>query len=59
MSEACLLVRALAHPESTRALDAVGWTALIAIARAEQLMGSLAHRLDGLELPPKVAGLCA
>jgi Uncharacterised nucleotidyltransferase len=59
MTDARLLVRALVDPATTRALDAEGWTALIAMARAEQLMGSLAHRLDGLDhLPEKVAQLC-
>lgn len=57
--DAPLLVRALADPGSTSTLDAAGWTALIAMARAEQLMGSLAHRLEGLELPDVIARLCA
>ncbi|QLC24639.1 nucleotidyltransferase family protein [Parasphingopyxis algicola] len=59
MTDARLLTRALTDPVSTGALDADGWTALIAMARAEQLMGTLAHRLDGLDLPTKVAQLCA
>lgn len=46
-----LLVRALRDPGSTAALDAAGWTALIAAARAEQIVGTLAHRLDGLAKP--------
>jgi hypothetical protein len=47
---AAILVRALRDPASTT-LDAGGWTALLAIARAEQLIGTLAHRLDGLPMP--------
>lgn len=59
MIDARLLTRALADPASTLGLDEAGWTALIAMARAEQLMGSLAHRLDGLDLPEPVARICA
>ena len=54
-----LLARALADPQSSLALDTAGWTKLIAMARAEQLIGSLAHRLDGLDLPEKVGELLA
>lgn len=54
------LARALADPAASAAtLDAAGWTALIAMARAEQLIGTLAVRLDGLPLPPTVARLMA
>lgn len=60
MTDARILVRALVDPSTTESLNADGWTALIAMARAEQLMGSLAHRLDGLDhLPEKIAQLCA
>ncbi len=48
---AALLVRALRRPETVLALDARGWVALLAMARAEQLIGTLAHRLAGLSLP--------
>ncbi|MFV0624127.1 nucleotidyltransferase family protein [Sphingomonas sp. ac-8] len=48
---AALLVRALRDPASTATLDAAGWTALIAAARAEQTVGTLAHRLHGLPKP--------
>lgn len=51
MTDAMPLVRALSDPASTAALDADGWTALIAMARAEQLIGTLAHRLKGLPMP--------
>jgi hypothetical protein len=57
--DAMLLVEALRDPSSTRMLDASGWTALIAMARAEQLMGTLAQRLKSESLPPKVAEICA
>lgn len=60
MTDARLLIRALVDPATTRNFDRGDWTALIAMARAEQLMGSLAHRLDGLDhLPEAVVRLCA
>lgn len=59
MTDGHILVRALADPASTAALDAPGWTALLTMARAEQLIGSLAHRLDGLALPGAVAAILA
>lgn len=54
MSGARLLVDALRAPASLREPD---WNALIATARAERLIGTLAHRLDGCRLPPKVAAI--
>jgi Uncharacterised nucleotidyltransferase len=55
--DAMLLVRALRDPASTAALDAESWTALIAMARAEQLIGTLAYRLDGQAVPQTVAAI--
>ncbi|WP_380787300.1 nucleotidyltransferase family protein [Sphingomonas sp. R86521] len=55
MTGAWPLARALAHPATTAGLDAAGWTALITMARAEQLIGTLALRLDGLPMPASVA----
>ncbi|MDV3457503.1 nucleotidyltransferase family protein [Sphingomonas sp. HF-S4] len=52
-----ILADALRDPASTATLDAQGWTALFAIARAEQLIGTLAHRLDGLPMPRAAARL--
>ncbi len=54
-----LLARVLSDPATIAALDADGWTALLAIARAEQLIGSLAYRLDGLPMPGAVARILA
>ena len=51
MSGARLLVRALRDPDGVRDCD---WTALIAAARAEQLIGSLAFRLQGRKVPARV-----
>ena len=46
-----LLVQALRDPASIRDCD---WNALISAARAERLIGSLAFRLEGRPVPPKV-----
>ncbi len=50
-----LLVRVLSDPESVLTLDAKGWTALLTMAKAERLAGTLAHRLAGLNIPEKAA----
>ncbi|UZK66212.1 nucleotidyltransferase domain-containing protein [Sphingomonas sp. M1-B02] len=50
-----ILVQALRDPASTESLDGEGWTALLAIARAEQLIGTLAHRVAGLPKPAAAA----
>jgi hypothetical protein len=55
--DAMLLVNALRDPATTSTLDADGWTALLAMARAEQLIGTLARRLSGLTVPDAVAGI--
>ena len=54
-----LLARALRLPETVRALDAEGWTALLAIARAEQMIGTLAWRLEGVAVPSAVGAILA
>lgn len=59
MTDATLLVCALRDPASAADLDAAGWTALLAIARAEQLIGTLAHRLGGLAMPGAAARVLA
>ncbi|MFA6114368.1 MAG: nucleotidyltransferase family protein [Sphingomonas sp.] len=59
MTDGWLLARALRTPDSILTLDAEGWTALIATARAEQMIGTLAHRLDGLRVPQTAARLLA
>lgn len=53
------LVRALRDPASVLALEAGEWNALVAMARAEQLIGTLAHRVEGLALPPAVERIMA
>ena len=57
--DARLLTETLRDPASAGTLDAQGWTAVLAIARAEQLIGTLAHRLDGLPMPPAAARILA
>ena len=59
MKDARLLVRALADSSSVAGLDAEAWTRLIALARAESLAGSLAHRLADIDLPEGVARILA
>jgi hypothetical protein len=56
---AMLLVRALRDPASVQELASDEWNALVSMARAEQLIGTLAHRLDGLALPPAVGRIMA
>lgn len=56
---AALLVQALRDPSSVAALDADRWTDLLTAARAEQLIGSLVFRLEGLAVPPAVARILA
>ena len=45
------LAKALAEPNYVLGLDARGWNALLTMARAERLDGSLATRLAGLAIP--------
>ncbi len=59
VTDARLLARALADPASVVGFDAEAWTALLAMARAEQLIGSLATRLDGLPMPDAVKTILA
>ena len=56
---AAVLVRALRDPGAVSALGAPDWTALMAAARAERLLGTLACRLDGLATPNDVARILA
>lgn len=55
--DAMLVVDALRDPSGTADLDADGWIALLTMARAEQLIGTLARRLSGLAVPEAVAGI--
>ncbi|MFC3440853.1 nucleotidyltransferase family protein [Sphingobium rhizovicinum] len=51
---AALLVRALRDPACVAGLDAQAWNGLIAAARAERLIATLAHRLDPAHVPSAV-----
>lgn len=53
--DAMLLVGALRDPASVRALDAQHWAQLLSLARAEQLIGTLAARLEAEPVPEKIA----
>lgn len=52
--DAMLLIGALRDPANTARLDAESWTALLTMARAERLLGTLARRLSGLPTPDAV-----
>lgn len=54
-----LLIETLRTPETASAFDGERWTALLAAARAEQLIASLAVRLEGQPLPENAAAILA
>ena len=54
-----LLTEILRDPARATSLDGDGWTSLLCAARAEQLIGSLAFRLEGQSIPPKAAAILA
>ena len=56
---AARLVQALRDPAAVRGLDARGWNGLIAAARAERLIGTLAFRLEGIAVPDAVRAILA
>ncbi|SEL90183.1 Uncharacterised nucleotidyltransferase [Sphingomonas palmae] len=55
VNSARLLARLLAEPARATELDAAAWNAVICVARAEQLVGTLALRLDHAAVPPVVS----
>lgn len=59
MRPALMLASVLADPQRALPLVPEDWQSLLAVARAELLLGSLAHRVDGLALPPAVAAILA
>ncbi|HEX8443058.1 MAG TPA: nucleotidyltransferase family protein [Allosphingosinicella sp.] len=59
MKDVRLLVAALRDPASVTGLSGEGWTALVAIARAESLLGSLAFRLRDQAAPERVSVILA
>src|ERR1700710_2675265 len=54
MSNARLLVDALRDPASIADCD---WSGLVSAARAEQLIGSIAFRMEGRPVPPRIPPL--
>ncbi len=59
MKDARLLVVALREPASVGGLSSAGWNALIAMARAERLIGTLAVRLADRDVPAAVRPILA
>lgn len=59
MRNARLLTAALRDPASTARLAPAEWNALIAMARAERLIGTLAMRVDDAALPEPVRAIMA
>lgn len=59
VSDGWLLARVLRDPAATAGFNADMWTTLIGIARAEQMIGTLGCRLDGLIVPETAARLFA
>ena len=59
MKAARLLVVALRDPASVGGLGPEDWTSLLTAARAERLLGTLAHRVDARIAPPSVARILA
>ena len=55
--DAELLTRVLREPDVAGMLGADEWTTLLTVARAEQLIGTLACRLDGLPVPHAVSAI--
>ena len=54
MSAMRALAAALRDPASVSALDGDAWSALLSVARAEVLLGTLAYRLQHMEVPASV-----
>jgi hypothetical protein len=59
VTAAARLAALLVDPSQAERLDAAGWTAVLAAARAEQLIATLAIRLNGGALPSTVATILA
>lgn len=59
MKAARLLIAALRDQATSAGFDSASWAAVVAAARAEFLLGSLAYRLEGEDLPRKVGQVLA
>jgi len=54
-----MLADILRDPDAHTPLDMQQWVGIITIARAEQLLGTLACRIEGMDLPDEVAATMA
>ncbi len=54
---AALLAALLKTPANAGAIDRNRWNGIVAAARAERLLATLAYRLEGLALPAEVEGI--
>ena len=59
MSAIETLTQLLAGRRKASAIGPGAWEGIISVARAEALLATLAHRLEGAEVPPPVAALFA
>jgi hypothetical protein len=59
VKDARLLAALLREPGGAAGVASGQWTPLLALARSESLLGSLAHRLEGQKLPPQVEAILA
>lgn len=57
MTASARLVALLRDPGSAGALGLTEWMAVVTVARAELLLATLAHRLDGMALPAAVTAI--
>ncbi len=56
---AALLVALMREPEAAASLPPTRWNGVITAARAERLLATLAHRLEGVALPASVRPILA
>ncbi|HEX5537012.1 MAG TPA: nucleotidyltransferase family protein, partial [Sphingobium sp.] len=54
-----LLVNVLRRPETVTAFGSTDWNGLVAAARAERLLATLAHRLERADVPRGVRAVMA
>jgi hypothetical protein len=57
--DGAMLARIMRSPPDYAGLDLQQWSGILSVARAELMLGALAHRLAGLDLPPAVAAVMA
>ena len=57
MSAVATLIDLLAGRRDAAELEPRAWDGVVSVARAEALLGTLAHRLEGAQAPPSIAAL--